>query len=197
VLGRQQNKKAKYDSIRGEVSVFVFDSINEMMRVWEDLSDEWYKGFRKGEYGVNCYQAAHSWEVLLHPDVEAKLMAGAVKRGIEAYILCTENTPLDRSLAKFHGRIGVKMVINPSVSSFDKSYYIGTYGPLIFQAKYPDRIVKRLDSFFRRNQDISNLDLSELSNIANSKIKIKMTIIRNLEMAKQINASIFSKMDLL
>ena len=196
VEGKKKKYSKKFDSIGGDVSVFAFNSINEMVKVWEDLSDEWYKSFRKGEheYNINCYQAAHSWEVLLHPDVEAKLMSQCKKKGIKAYILCTENTPLDRSLARFHDKIGVKVVINPSSSSFDKSHYIGTYGSLIIQAKYPQKIVKRLDEFFRKNQDIGNINLSELSEIANAKVKVKMTVIKNLEMAKQINSSIFSKM---
>lgn len=201
LVEEEHNKKSKklntnnYDSIGGDVSVFVFDSINEMVRVWEDLSDEWFKNFKKGEYNVNCYQAAHSWEVLLHPDIEAKLMAQAKKKGIKAHILCTENTPLDRSLVRFHQKIGVKMVINHSSSTFDKSHYIGTYGPLIIQAKYPAEIVKKLDVFFKKNKDLANLDLAELSSIANIKLKVKMTVIKNLDMAKQINASILAKIE--
>ena len=105
---RLKQKVPKFDSIGGEISVFVFDTVNDMVRVWEDLSDEWYKSFKNGEYNVNCYQAAHSWEVLLHPDIEAKLMGQCRKRGIRAYILCTSDTPLDKSLVKFHERIGVK-----------------------------------------------------------------------------------------
>lgn len=194
VKSKKPVKSLKFDSIGGEVSVFIFNSINEMMSVWQDLSDEWYKSFKKGEYNINCYQAAHSWEVLLHPDIEAKLMGQTKKRGIKAYVLNTENTPLDRSLIRFHEKIGVKSVINHSSSLFDKSYYVGTYGPFIFQAKYPENIVKMLDEFFKKNKDINNLDLSELSKIANTKSQIKMTVIKNLDMAKQINFSIFEKM---
>lgn len=192
----KNNTKKKVDSIGGDLSVFAFDSINEMMKMWESLSDEWFKNFKKGDYNVNCYQAAHSWEVVLHPDVETTLMSQSKKKGIKSYILCTENTPLDRNLVKFHDRLGVKMVINQSSANFDKSHYIGTYGPFIIQAKYPPEIVKRFDEFFKKNNNIENLDLTELSKIANTKVKIKMTVIKNLEMAKQINESILKKMDL-
>ncbi|MFH0701297.1 MAG: hypothetical protein V2A62_02585 [Candidatus Woesearchaeota archaeon] len=188
-------KNKKIDSIGGEVSVLTFGSVNEMMRAWEDLSDVWFKNFKKGEYNVNCYQAAHSWEILLHPDIEAKLMGQAKQKGIRSYILCTENMPLDRSIVRFHDKIGVKMVIVPSSSNFDKSHYIGTYGDLIIQAKYPPEIVKKLDLFFKKNKTIEDLDLAELSKIVNTTIPIKMTVIRNLEMAKQINVSILSQID--
>ena len=116
-------------------------------------------------------------------------------QGIKAYILCTENTPLDRSIVKFHAKFGVKMVIVPSSSNFDKSHYIGTYGDLILQAKYPDEIVKKLDLFFRKNTSIEDLDLAELSKIVNTKVKVKMTVIKNIEMAKQINASILAQIE--
>lgn len=192
----EEKKKNTYDSLGEDLSIFIFDSINEMMSVWQELSDQWYKSHKKGEYNVNCYQAAHSWEVLLHPDVEAKLMGQTKKRGIQAYVLNTENTPLDRSLVKFHENIGVKATINHSAATFDKSHYIGTYGPYIFQAKYPLAIVRKLDKFFKKNMNTENLDLSELSKIANMKTEIKMIVIKNLEMAKQINNSIFEKMDL-
>jgi len=195
IENKTSGKVKSYDAIEGEVSVFMFDSVNEMMRVWEDLSDVWFKKFKKGEYNVNCYQAAHSWEVLLHPDVETKLMSQSKKKGIKSYILCTENTPLDRSLVKFHERIGVKMVINHSSSSFDKSHYLGTYGDLIIQAKYPDEIVKKLDVFFKKNITIEDINLAELSKIANTKVKAKLTVIKNLQMAKQINQSILSQME--
>ena len=52
-----------------------------------------------------------------------------------------------------------------------------------------------LDTFFKRYKNIGDLDLAELSQIANTKVKVKMTAIRNLEMAKQINISIFTKID--
>jgi hypothetical protein len=194
-LSNDKKKNSKTDSIGGEVSVFTFNSIAEMMRAWEDISEKWYSNYKKGEYPVNCYQAAHSWEILIYPNIEAKLMGLTKTKGIKAYILCTENTPLDRSIVKFHAKFGVKMVIVPSSSNFDKSHYIGTYGPTILQAKYPGEIVKKLDSFFKRNTSIEDLDLAELSKIVNLKVQVKMTVIKNLEMAKQINSSILSQME--
>ncbi|PIT84621.1 hypothetical protein COU37_02365 [Candidatus Micrarchaeota archaeon CG10_big_fil_rev_8_21_14_0_10_45_29] len=188
------DSKPKTGSIGEEISAFTFDSLMEMMRSWEDLSGHWYRSFRKGDYNINCYQAPHSWEALTHPEAEARLMAQCKKKGIRAYILCTENTPLDMSIAKFHKKIGVDMKISPSNSEFDKSYYVGTYGDLVIQCKYPAEMVKSLDNFFKRNRAIEKMDLSELYRIVNKKSKIKMTVIKNLDMAKHINTSIISQM---
>lgn len=85
------------------------------------------------------------------------------------------------------------MITSPKRSNFDKSHYVGTYGDLIIQAKYPQEMVKMPDKFFRKNSDMRKLDLSELSKIVNTKTIVKMTVIKNLEMAKHISAPIISK----
>jgi len=181
-------------SISKEVSVFTFRSLNELMKFWQDLIDDWFANFKKGDNNINCYQAAHAWEGLLHLDREKELMSQLKKKGILSYILSKGNTPLDRNIRKFYSSIGIKIAINSSLSSFDKSYYVGTYGDLVVQTQYPEEIVKDLDSFFRKNKTIKDLDLKELSDLVNSKVGIKLIVIKNLAMAKQINRSIIDQM---
>jgi len=191
-LTKEKSTPKSIDSIKGEVSVFKFDSLNEMMKFWESIIDDWFSKFKKGDPRVNCYQAAHAWEALLHPDREKKLMEQLKKKGIISYTLSTGNTPLDKNIRKFYKNLGVKMVIDASISSFDKSYYVGTYGQIIVQTQYPKEIVEALDKFFKKNKTIKDLDLGELSDIVNQKAIIKLTVIKNLEMAKQISKSILS-----
>ncbi len=185
----------KVDSIRGEINVFTFDSINNLMKFWQDIIDNWFENFKKGDPNINCYQGAHAWEGLLHLDREKHMMGRLKKKGIKSYILSTGNTPLDKSIWKFYKEIGLKTKINPSSSAFDRSYYMGTYGETIVQVKFPQEIVEDMDKFFKKNKSIYKINLNELSEIANKKVKVKMTVIKNLEMAKQINKSILSEMD--
>lgn len=181
-------------AVSEEVSVFTFHSLNELMKFWQDLIDDWYVNFKKGEPNINCYQAAHAWEGLLHLDREKELMGQLKKKGIVSYILSKGNTQLDRNIRKFYKSLGIKVAINSSMSSFDKSYYVGTYGDLVVQTQYPEGIIKDLDRFFRKNNTIKDLDLKELSDIVNRKRGIKLTVIKNLAMAKQINKSIIAQM---
>ncbi|RJQ17130.1 hypothetical protein C4573_03680 [Candidatus Woesearchaeota archaeon] len=189
-LTREKTIPKKMQSIEGEVSVFTFESLNQMMKFWQDLIDDWFRKFDKKDYNMNCYQAAHAWEGLLHLDREKTLMGQLKKKGIRSFILSTGNTPLDRNIRKFYQGIGVNMQIQHSSSSFDRSYYVGTYGDLIVQTQYPEQLVSALETFFKKNQSIEDLDLKALSDIVNKKIKIKLTVIKNLAMAKQINQSI-------
>lgn len=183
------------ESIRGEISVFTFNSLNEMIKFWQNLIDNWFKKFSKGNPNINCYQAAHTWEGLLHPDVEKMIMNQLKKKRIKSYILTIGHTILDKQIAKFYTKIGIKTHIEPSNSLFDKSYYVGTYGDLIIQTQYPQVIVKQLDLFFKKNKTLKDLDLVELSNIVNKRIKIKLTVIKNLAIAEQINKSILSQIE--
>jgi hypothetical protein len=194
-LNKERTRARGVESIKGEVSVFTFGSLNEMMRFWQELIDDWFNNFKKGDYNLNCYQAAHTWEGLLHLDREKKLMGQLKKKGIISHILSTGNTPLDKNIRKFYESIGVKTYISPSISTFDKSYYVGTYGDLIIQAQYPEKLVAALERFFKKNKSIEELNLKELSDIVNKKTEIKLTVIKNLSMAKQINKSIISQME--
>ena len=82
-----------------------------------------------------------------------------------------------------------------SSSSFDRAYYVGTYGDLVVQTRYSDKIVNLLDQFFKKSKTLKDLDLIKLSEIVNKKIPVKLTVIKNLEMAKQINKSIISQIE--
>ena len=182
-------------SITGELSVFTFESINELMKFWQELIDNWFKNFKKGDYPINCYQAAHIWEVLLHLEQEEKIMKQLKQKGIKSYTVITSNTPLDKKMERYYRKIGVKTKIDKSSSSFDKSYYVGTYGDLVVQTVYPKKLVKELDLFFKANRSLEELDLSKLLAIVNQQIPVKLTVIQNLEMAKQINKSILSQIE--
>jgi len=85
-LTKEKTTPRGVESIKGEVTVFTFDSLNEMMRFWQDLINNWFLNFKKGDYKYNYYQSAHAWEGLLHPDVEMNVMNqliqfGGVSRG--------------------------------------------------------------------------------------------------------------------
>ena len=191
----EEKTSKKFDSIEGNVSVFIFSSIGEMMKFWEQITDDWFKNFKKGDHNINCWQGAHGWEALLYPDNEQKLMSQHKKKGIKSYAVSTGATPLDRFVWKFYKKIGLIVHTYPSISRIDREYYVGTYGDIIVQAHYPKEILDAMDSFFKKTKDMENLDLTELSKIVNKKTRVKLTVIKNLAMAKQINQSIISQIE--
>lgn len=192
-LFQEKSTPKKIDAIGEAISVFTFNSLNEMMKFWEDLINDWFKKFKQGESNYNCWQGAHAWEGLLHSDTEKRLMEQLKNKGIKSYVLTTSNTILDKIALNLYKSIGLKVSISKSSSQFDRAYYVGTYGDLIVQTQYPEELVKSLDVFFKKNKNLENLNLKELSDIVNKKIEIKLSVTKNSGMAKQINQSILSE----
>ena len=192
-LNKDKTSPATVDSIQGEVSIFTFTSLNHMMKFWEEIIDDWYNQFKPKDPNVNCYQCAHNWEGIMHPDQERLIMGQMKKKGIHSYVVNIGNTPLDRNIARFYSKMGIKYQIAPSQSSFDHGYYVGTYGNIIIQCQYPKEIVGALEAFFRKNNSFEDLDLNELHDIVNKKVAVKLTVIKNLQMAEQINKSIINQ----
>ena len=183
----------KISSIGEELSVFSFNSLAELMKFWEDLINDWFSKLSGRSMKVNCWQGAHSWEALLFPETEQRIMSQLKKKGVRSYILTTGNTDLDKLVLKFYKDLGIKVLRVPSSSFFDKEYYVGTYGDLVVQTRYPKEIVEEMDLFFKKTKSLKTLDLKELSEITNKKINIKLSVSKNPDMAKQINQSILSQ----
>ena len=191
---QEKEKPKNFDSIGEEVSVFSFESLGQMMKFWENLVDDWFHKFKENEYNVNCYQSAHVWECLLYPETENKIMSQLKERKVKSYVLSTENTSLDKIAVSFYKNLGVKANINSSSSTFEKEYLVGTYGELVVQSRYPKETIRELDSFFKKTKSLEKLNLKALSDIINKKVDIKLSVTKNLNMAKQINHSIISQM---
>ncbi|MCF7872071.1 hypothetical protein K9L97_03480 [Candidatus Woesearchaeota archaeon] len=194
-LNKDKSTPEGLDSIRGEVSVFTFDSPNEMIKFWYSIMKNWIGNFKKGDHDFNCYQAPHIWEALLHPDKEKETLLNFIKKGIKCYSLTTGGTPLDRYAKRFYEKMGVKTEFIKSLSDFDRTYFVATYGETIVQVYYPKKVIDKLEEFYKKNVSLEDLDVHELSEIMNIDIKTKMTVIKNLEMAKQINKSIISQIE--
>lgn len=194
-LTNKKQKETSVDAIGEEISIFTFESLNELMKFWQELIDDWFKKFKKGDYPINCWQGQHTWELLIHPEMEEKIMSQMKKKGIKSYALSMNNTVLDRYISKFYNGIGVKTVNKNSNSIFDKSYCVATYGDLIVQTTHPEKIYKELDAFFKKQKTIENLDMATLIKIVKQKIPMKLTVIKNLEMAKQINKTIIEQIE--
>lgn len=192
-----QEKKVprEAESISGEISVFTFHSLKEMIQFWQAIIDDWYLKTKHIEHPINCHQAAHVWEVALFPVEEQKVMTQLIKKGVKCYSVTTSNTPLDKHASKFYKSIGIKTAINTTNNSYDRGYYVGTYGETIVETRYPQKLVKQLDEFYKKNTKIEDIDIKQLSDIVGMKIEIKLTVIKNLQMAKQINESIIRQIE--
>ncbi len=190
---QEREKPAKVDSIGEEVSVFTFNSIGEMMKFWQQLIGEWLNNINESSLKVNCWQGAHAPEALIYPDAEQKVFSQIKKKKVRSYLLLTGFSRLDKLSLNFYKEFGIKCAIAPSQTLFDKEYSVGTYGDLVVQTLYPKEVISALDSFYKKTKTLQDLNLSELYSLLNKKVEVKLSVSKNIHMARQINQSIISQ----
>jgi hypothetical protein len=188
-------KHMEFESIEGEFSTYKFNNLNELMIFWQHIVDEWFSNFKKGDYNINCWQGQHLWEILIHFDREKKIMEQMIKKGIKSYTLIYSDTPLDNYTRRFYESIKIKTRNINSQKEFDNEYYVGTYGDIIIQTKYPKKTSEEINKLFQKTKSLEDLNIKKLHDIINKPIEIKLTVIKNLEMAKQINKNIIEQID--
>lgn len=182
------------ESVEGEFSSFTFTTLNDMMKFWQQLINQWFAEFKEGDYPYNCWQGQHIWEALVHLDTEKKTMEQLKQKKIKSYAIIFGNTPLDKYVRRFYESIGIKIKNIPSQAQFDNTYHVGTYGDLIIQAKYPKNLINKIDSFFKKTKSFVDMDIKSLHDVISAKTEIKLTVIKNLDMAKQINKTIIEQL---
>lgn len=186
-------KPVEFESIEGEFSTYTFNNLNELMIFWQHIVDEWFSKFKKRDYNINCWQGQHLWEILIHLDREKKVLEQMKKKGIKSYALIYSNTPLDNYARRFYESINIKTRNINSQKEFDNKYYVGTYGDIIIQTKYPKEISDEINNIFQKTKSLEDLDIKKLHDIINKPVEIKLTVIKNVEMAKQINKNIIEQ----
>lgn len=176
-----------------ETEVYEFEDLKSMMDFWYALVDDWLT-HEKGQV-KNYYQCAHAWEALLHLDNELQFIEKLKHRKIPINMLITSNTFLDRSILAFYRKHKITSAISNSHTTFDKSFYVGTYGKLIIQAIIDKELVAELENFFKISKALDSFALEKLQLIARKKSSIRMTVIRNSQIAEQINRSIIAEIE--
>lgn len=191
-LSQTKTKPASVEALHGEISVFTFTSLHEMMQFWYELMHEFLGRMKAGN--INAYQSAHAWEGILYPNQEQKIMLEYAKKKVKTYFLTTGTTPLDRQFIRVYKKLNIHCGQAPSTKSFDRTHVIGTYGEMIVQVQLTEEIARKLDIFFRKTKSLEDMNLLALTKIAELKTELKMTVIKNKAMAKQINTSIINQM---
>lgn len=182
------------ESIRGEVTVFNFDTLYDLIVFWQDFIYDWVLNINKKTSEINCYQAAYPIEGLLHTYQEQKILNKFKEKKIKSYFLTKKESILNLYNIEFHKKIGgINIYSKINNPDFDENIYIGTYGDIILQTELSKELTKKLKMFFKKQKSLEKLDLIKLNKIAKEKNNLKLLIIKNKGMANHINESIINK----
>ncbi len=169
-----------------DVTVYTLDSIYDAERLWGDLLLDWVKKEATAS-SRNTFQATHIWTLLFHLEWEEKQIIALQQKTKSRHAAIYSGEFLDKIAQKFYDKyIPTKLVRD---ASWTRGCSIGTYDDMIVQLYQPKEIASEIDAFYRSVKRLEDIDLAKMSAIAKRKAEVKLTVIRNLEMARQIRES--------
>jgi hypothetical protein len=170
---------------------YTINTLIDSNKFWNKILEEWAKNIQKGEPRINAWQGPHAWWVLIHADHESEFIETFKKYEIEAYLLGTSNTPLDKYTLKYYTDLGMhSKALKSQPEDQDQSCYMATCGDTVIQTYYPAKKVKQLEEFYAKTKKVSDVNWKQLMDIVSEEIDMKVTVFKNPEIANKIRTDI-------
>jgi hypothetical protein len=170
---------------------YTINTLIDSNKFWNKILEEWAKNIQKNEPRINAWQGSHAWWVLIHADHESEFIETFKKNDIEAYLLGTSHTPLDKYTLKYYTDLGMhSKVLKAKPAEHDGACYMATCGDTVIQTYYPGKIVQKLEEFYAKTKKVSDVNWKELMDIVSEEIDMKVTVFKNPEIAHKIRTDI-------
>ena len=173
----------------GEFSTFVFDNLFDLDKFWMKVCEEYVNNVRKeDENPPMIWQGNHTWWLLVYPDEEFEMNKNILKKGLELYFLIKNKTVLDEWCRNFYEETGIKArILDDKTTNSDMQIF----GDYVMQVYPPKEIKEAIDAIFTNAKKLTDVDIpSFIEDILKKKIKIKLTIIKNRDVANQLRKEV-------
>ena len=120
------------------------------------------------------------------------IVAYLIKDKVRVYQLVNGKSYLDKWSVKFYKRLGINCTINKSKTK-NKANYIVVFGDYVMQTYYPKDIIEKLEKFYKKTKQLEDIDLNEIMSILTLKRDIKVTLIKNREIANKVREDIIKQ----
>ncbi len=162
----------------GDSISFDFDSFGELDNYFLELLDYFNEFFDPKEKILMHYH--HNWWPLLYPFREMSIVS---KLKSKIYGICASNTKLDKFCAKFENSIGLKVLIT---NNSKINWQVNIMGDLVVSF-YGDRdVYAKLEDYFVKYKDVSNINYKELIDILQIKGKFRVLVVKDSVLARNI-----------
>jgi len=179
--------------LAGNIKVYTFDNLLDKDKFWVKLENQWIEENTENQKIERnlVWSGAHCWWVFGQLDNEDQLIDLLLKSKMNHYWLNTNDTYLDKWATKYYN--GKNLFYKAIKGSAEENEnYLLIYGDNIMQSSYPAEIVKKLNEFYSKIKDISDLNLKELMQILKQKIEVNITIMDNPAIANKLRQDILS-----
>jgi len=169
---------------QGKSITLQFNNLNSLGKWWEQFEDS---GYLKTKV---VYRIAN--HVLL-PIFRLYRSGGPNKTRRytkRMYIGIGGNKPIDRWAAKVYKMLGAKVKTNVQLAK--NYYYVTTFDDYILESHAPTELVKTFWNLVDKAKKLDDFDFNAYFEYRRKKAKIKMTIIRDKDIAKQLQQKIMA-----
>jgi len=134
-------------------------------------------------------EVEHMYWLLFGSKEDQELLKNVIRRSPGSCILCRGDTFIDNMIAKYFEYCGVKVKTGVITAAEKHDTLVG--GIFIFQISFGDDLKKECDKIYKNvnEDDLGNIGAS-YEKLLNKKSKIKLTIIRNEYLSKQMTMKI-------
>jgi hypothetical protein len=175
--------KFTQDMAKENYAVYTLHTMLDVDNFWNDVLMHWMAHEKENKVHVSYYH--YGWWFLFNLGEETKLYESYRKHGIKTYALCYRDLPLNRWGLELYRQSGTKTQIIDR-PDLDEAMAVNILGDMIIQVRYPPHLIKRIRKFYEKYNNIQNMSPSEITQIVHEPCEIKMTIIKNPTMAKEL-----------
>lgn len=174
-----------------DVQVYYMDNLIDLDKFWIKILEEWFEDPDIEDDSLTQL-SGHAWYVLGQLENEEECLRTIKKHKLRFYTVVNSDTFLDKWSGKYYtDKNFFYTTKKQSDIKYHNHYYI-IYGEYVMEAVYPEKLAKDLDQIYSTVKKIDDLDLVKVIEILKRKEKLKITVMKNKPLAKQLRKELLS-----
>ncbi|MBP7708352.1 hypothetical protein KA107_01600 [Candidatus Pacearchaeota archaeon] len=172
-----------------EIKILAFKTWFDMEKYLYYLQKNSILGSTKKEDIFFCH--SHEWRPLFYLRAEYNWIKKLTGQGNRIYTLCSGNTLIDKTMAKFYSSAGSNILLN---SSYSEEFETMVYQDNVINIYLPNDLRKLLNDYFSCLKNMGEIDFNYLiQNIFEKECQIKVIVNKDAELATQIKKQLLSR----
>jgi len=172
----------------GNINILTFETFFDVEKYLYYLQKHYILSSKNKE--VICVHHNHEWRPLFYLRAEYNWIKKLKDLGHNTYVLCANNTLVDKWCSDFYKSIGCKIKLNAKCAS---TCELMVFGDVVIQIYLPKIIKDNFKKYFSNIKDAKNIKQKVLiDNIFEKKTDIKVIINKDKEIAEQIKKDTLS-----
>jgi hypothetical protein len=181
----QQIIKFNKDLAHKDYAIYTFTNLYDLDTFWDDMLIYLADNIKNEEEKIFLAHAHYGWWLLINLGKETKMFQHLISKKIKCYNLFIGKYPLNIWAEKIYKDMGVTFRVTED-KEVDESITLNVIGDTIIQVHYPEKILQKLRSFYKKYKTTQEMSMKEISEIAHEQCELKFIIFKNKEIAQSL-----------